>query len=450
MRLQWITEKAVLLTRRYMPAPYLFALMLTFLSAFLAVTITRTGLGEMVGYWYRGMWEMLAFTTQMVLMLMCGYALVDAPVVKRGLDWFSGIPKTERHAGVLIFLAGWTAALFNWGFCLVVVGVLVREIPRRMPRISKGYLAAAGYTGFAVWASGLSSTIALVAATPGSPMNIIEQMTHRTIPLHETLWTAFNIVPVAGMAVLIPLLFWHIHLPPSEVPNSAEAAEAASLPHQEATQAPSEPAVRTPADKIEQSPWITVLLVLMGLGYLYTRISKGSFSMDLNMMIFLLFMIGWILHGTPIRYMKTFHEGGRAAGPLLLAYPIYGGILGLIRDTGLADWFAQVFVSFSTAHTLPFWSYISSNVITLFVPSGGGHWAVQGPIMVKAGIRLNASLPKTAMAVAFGEQTANLMQPFWALPVVSIGGLSVREMMGYCLLALAIAFPLFALALLFL
>ena len=186
----------------------------------------------------------------------------------------------------------------------------------------------------------------------------------------------------------------------------------------------------------------------MGLGYIFHRFRQGTFSLDLNMMIFLLFVIGWTLHGTPIRYMQAFHAGGRAAGPLLLAYPLYGGILGLIRDTGLADWFAQLFVSFSTAYTLPFWSYISSNVITLFVPSGGGHWAVQGPVVVKAAMELHASLPKTAMAVAFGEQTANMVQPFWALPIASIAGLNIREMMGYCLLTLAVAFPLFGLALL--
>jgi short-chain fatty acids transporter len=115
----------------------------------------------------------------------------------------------------------------------------------------------------------------------------------------------------------------------------------------------------------------------------------------------------------------------------------------LMRDSGLATWFAEQFVTFSNAHTLPFRSYLSSNVISLFVPSDGGHWADQGPVMVKAAIALGASLPKTAMAVAFGEQTANLLQPFWALPVVSIGGLSVREMMGYCLLAFLIALPLF-------
>jgi short-chain fatty acids transporter len=455
MTLEWLTEKAIHVTRRYMPAPYLFSLLLTFLAALLALSITPTTLAPLVGFWYRGIWEILTFTAQMVLMLMCGHALVDAPPVKRALDWLSGLAKSERQAGVLIFLVSWTAALLNWGFCLVVSGVLVREIPKRLPTVSKGYLAAAGYTGFAVWASGLSSSIALVSATPGSPMNIIEQMAHRTVPLSQTLWTPFNLFGIAAMGVLMPLLFWRIHLPPAEPvsdpPEASRDREGTVLPAglpdaiPEQTLAPPE---RTPAEKIEQSPWITILLTLMAIGYLYTRIASRTFSMDLNLMIFLLLAAGWVLHGTPIRYMRAFHEGSKAAGPLLLAYPLYGGILGLIRDTGLADWFAALFVSFSNAHTLPFWSYISSNVITLFVPSGGGHWAVQGPIMVKAAMKLDASLPKTAMAVAFGEQTANLVQPFWALPIVSIGGVSVREMMGYCLLALGIAFPVFAVALL--
>ena len=450
---QRMAAKATSLTQQYLPAPYLFSLLLTFLAAILAIFVTRTALADLVGYWYGGLWEILTFTTQMVLVLMCGHALVDAPAVRRVLDWFSSLPQTERQAGVLVFLVSWAAALFNWGFCLVVAGVLVREIPKRLPTVSKGYLAAAGYTGFGVWASGLSSSIALVSATPGSPMNIIEQFAHRTVPLHETLLASYNIVPVLGMGVLMPLLFWRIHPSsgPSSAPSSAPSSSASvqSVPSAEAgDRDATPPAARTFAERIEQSRGITFLLVLMSLGYLFHRIRQGAFSLDLNLMIFLLLVIGWILHGTPIRYMQAFHGGAQAAGPLLLAYPMYGGILGLIRDTGLADWFAQLFVTFSTAETLPFWSYISSNVITLFVPSGGGHWAVQGPVMVKAAIALDASLAKTAMAVAFGEQTGNLVQPFWALAIVSIAGLSIREMMGYCLLALGIAFPLFGLALL--
>lgn len=454
MWLRWLTEKAVFFTRRYMPAPYLFALILTFVAGALALGVMHTPPSKLVGVWYNGIWEILSFTAQMVLMLMCGHALVEAPLIKRGIDWLCSLPKSDKQSGVMIFLASWTAALFNWAFCLVFVGVLVREIPKRRPGISKGYLAAAGYTGWAVWASGLSSSIALVTATPGSSMNIIEKMAHITIPLHDTLWTPYNIFGVVGMAILMPILFWRIHLPEAAFREAtAESNAHATEKIDEGVNSSSNSKTQsctelTPAQKVEKSRVLSWLLILMGVGYIYSRVAAGTFSMDLNMMVFFLFIIGWVLHGTPIDYMHAFHRAGLAAGPLMLAYPMYGGILGLIRDTGLSDWFAAIFVSFSTAHTLPFWSYVSSNVITLFVPSGGGHWAVQGPIMVKAAMSLGSSLAKTAMAVAFGEQTANLVQPFWALPIVSIGGLSVREMMGYCLLAIAIAFPLFAIGLL--
>jgi short-chain fatty acids transporter len=432
-----------------MPAPYLFALLLTFITVFLAFVITKTSAANLADAWYRGIWDILVFTAQMALILMCGHALVDAPLVKRGLDWLSGLPKNEVQAVLLLFFVGWTTALLNWGFALVAIGFTVREVSRRLPGVSKGYLAAAGYTGEQVWASGISSSIALVTATPGSPLNFIEKMANRVYPLRETIFTTYNIVGVLGMAVLMPILY--VKIRPAPVAGSASSPDVDSGQHKAntlAAEAAPRASDRTVAERIEQSPLITGLLVVLSVFYLFTRIQKGTFSLDLNMMIFLLLVIGWTLHGTPIRYMRAFHEGGRSAGPILLAFPIYGGIMGLMRDSGLATWFSSLFVTFSSSHTLPFYSFLSSNVISLFVPSGGGHWAVEGPVMVKAAIRLDASLPKTAMAVAFGEQTANLLQPFWALPVVSIGGLSVREMMGYCLLAYLIALPLFGLSLL--
>jgi short-chain fatty acids transporter len=447
--LQKFADGAINLTRKYMPAPYLFALILTFVTAFLAILVTRTAVANVTAYWYQGLWDILPFTTQMALILMGGHALVGAPVVKRGLDWLSSLPKTEQQAALLLFFVGWGTALFNWGFALVAIGFTVREVTRRLPAVSKGYLAAAGYTGEQVWASGISSSIALVTASHGNPLNFIEKIANRLFAVRELLWTPYNVVPVVGMAVLMPLLYWRIR--PARSGADSAGSPASDLHHPVAA-APETvmPLKLTPAERIERSPWITAALSLMAVGYIYSRISTGIFTMDLNMMIFLLFLSGWILHGTPVRYMKAFHEGARSAGPILLAFPIYGGIMGLMRESGLAVWFANMFVSFANARTLPFWSYLSSNVISLFVPSGGGHWAVQGPVMVGAAIQLGAPLPKTAMAVAFGEQTANLLQPFWALPVVSIGGLNVRDMMGYCFLAFLIALPLFGIALLFL
>jgi short-chain fatty acids transporter len=424
-----------------MPDPYLFALLLTFLTAVLALTVVRTPVDSLVGFWYRGLWEILTFTAQMVLVLLCGHALADAPPVKRVLDWISGLPRTGPQAGVGVFLVSWAAALFNWGFCLVVSGVLVREIPKRLPGVSKAYLAAAGYAGFVVYASGLSSSVALASATPGSPLNAIEQLAQRTLTLPEMLLVPYNVAPVIGIAVLMPLLFWRIS-PPYHAATTRATKEVA---HDKVEKQP-EP--HTFAERVEQSRWITVVLAAMSLTYVVGQLRQGTFRLDFNMMIFLLLLLGWILHGTPIRYLHAFHAGALAAGPILLSYPLYGGILGLIRDTGLVDWFAQLFVAFSTDYTLPFWSYVSANVINLFVPSGGGQWAVQGPVMVKAAIELDASLPKTAMAVAFGDQVSNLVQPFWALPIAGIGGANLREMMGYCLLAMLIAFPMFGLALL--
>jgi short-chain fatty acids transporter len=442
-------DAAIRFTQEYMPAPYLFALILTFITAVMAILVTKTPIAHVTEYWYKGLWDILTFTAQMALILMGGHALVDGPLIRRGLDWLSSRPKNEVQAVLLLFFVGWVTALLNWGFALVAIGFTVREVSRRLPGISKGYLAAAGYTGEQVWASGISSSIALVTATPGSPLNFIEKMTGIVYPLRETVFTSYNIAGVIGMAVLMPILFVKIRpaklqLPAAEVDSSKKPAP------QHASSMESEPSgsTRTVAEKIEQSRWITLLLVLMSATYIFTKVRENTFSLDLNMMIFLLLLIGWALHGTPIRYMKAFHEGGRSAAPILLAFPIYGGIMGLIRESGLATWLSGIFLSFSTAHTLPFWSYITSNLISIFVPSGGGHWAVQGPVMVKAAVDLGASQPKTAMAVAFGAQTANLLQPFWALPVVSIGGLSVREMMGYCLLAFLIALPLFGVALL--
>lgn len=453
--LQKLASRALVFSQQYMPAPYLLSLLLTFVSVVLAYFITGATPPAIVSYWYSGIWEILAFTTQMALVLLCGHALVDAPLVRRGLDAVSGVPRTAAQAGVLVFMVGWATALFNWGFSLVVSGVLVREIPRRLPLVSKGYLAAAGYTGWAVWASGISSSIALVTATSGSPLNIIERMAGHTLPLSETLLSPYNVVPVLAMAILMPLLFWKIQ-PAAEstaglrADSPANAATGAGFPTAQvpASELANNAGQKTFAERIEQSRLVTYLLVAMAVLFVGNHVLQGTFNLDLNMMIFLLMALGWMLHSTPIRYMQAFHSGAKAAGPILLAYPLYGGILGLIRDTGLADWFAQQFVTFSTSYSLPFWSYVSSNVITLFVPSGGGHWAVQGPVMVKAAMELDASLAKTAMAVAFGEQTGNLIQPFWALPIVSIGGVSIREMMGYCLLAFFVAFPLFGLSLL--
>jgi short-chain fatty acids transporter len=205
----------------------------------------------------------------------------------------------------------------------------------------------------------------------------------------------------------------------------------------------SAPRERTFASMLEDSWLITVLLLLMGVFYEYHAILRQGFTLDINGFIFIALMLGLLFHWRPIRYVRSFESGARTVGPILLQFPLYGGIMGIMTGTGLAAIIAQSFVSFSTARTLPFWSFIASNIITLFVPSGGGHWAVQGPFMIPAAIKLQVDPAMTAMATAMGEQTANMIQPFWALPLLAIARLGLKDIMGYCAIALIIGLVLF-------
>jgi short-chain fatty acids transporter len=205
---------------------------------------------------------------------------------------------------------------------------------------------------------------------------------------------------------------------------------------------------RSFATVLENTPIFTLLLVGMGLAYEANVIATRGFTLDINGMIFIALMLGLSFHWRPIRYVRTFNRAARTVGPILLQFPLYGGIMGIMTGTGLAAVISQAFVAFSTHGTLPFWSFVSSNIISLFVPSGGGHWAVQGPFMVPAAQSLAVDPAMTAMAVAMGEQTANMVQPFWALPVLAIAGLGIKDIMGYCVMALFVGLVIYGGALL--
>jgi short-chain fatty acids transporter len=235
---------------------------------------------------------------------------------------------------------------------------------------------------------------------------------------------------------------------------SFSPAETDAAPcHAEPVEAPTSPSRRKPktlAEALENAWILNVILGVAGLGYILWNWFTAGFSLDINSVIFIFFCAGLLLHWRPIAYVGAINDAARVTGPLIIQYPIYGGIMGIMTTTGLAGVIAQWFDAFATGATLPFWSYISSIIISLFVPSGGGHWAVQGPFAVPAAVKLHASLPATAMGVAIGEQVANMVQPFWALPILAIAGVGLRRVMAFTVMSFFIAFVVFGLSLLFL
>jgi len=436
--LRQLTRLCVRYAERYIPNPYLYAVILTFITVAAALIWTPSGLLKVVDSWYDGIWNILAFALQMALILVTGVTLADAPLVKGLLRRVASLPTGQAGAAITVFLAAAVGSWLNWGFGLVVGALVAREIAKRLRAVDFGFLVAAAYMGFMTWASGLSSSIALATATHGSALNIVEKVTGKIAGFDETIFTAYNLVPVVLLVILMPVALYFMgpeekdmkKVDPQVLFRQDEVA-------QEGTRA------RTFATVLEDSWLLTVLLVLMGVIYEWHTVATKGFHLDINGFIFIVLMLGLIFHWRPIRYVRSFESGARTVGPILLQFPLYGGIMGIMTGTGLAGIIAASFVSFSTEHTLPFWSFISSNIISLFVPSGGGHWAVQGPFMIPAAVKLHVGAAITAMGTAMGEQTANMIQPFWALPILAIARLGIKDIMGYCVIGLIIGLVLF-------
>ena len=431
---------------RIVPDQYIFAVLLTLLTAALALIFApHRAPGDVVSAWYQGVAgksNIFEFALQMILILVTGYALANSAPVRGLLERLASLARSPRAAVTLTFLVSAAACWLNWGFGLVVAGLVAREIARRM-RIDFGWLVAAAYSGFLIWASGLSSSIALAQATPGNKLNIVEQLAHQVLPLGATVFTSFNLVPVIALLVVLPFVFGAMQPAESDVVTGDVAALSSNAENGERTNAAR---AGTFASALENAWILNLILVAAGVAYLAITWSK-HFTLDIGSVIFIFLILGLLLHWTPLAYVRAINSAARITGPLLVQYPLYGGIMGIMTATGLAGVIAAAFTTFSTGATLPFWSYVSSVIISLFVPSGGGHWAVQGPFAVPAAIKLHASLPATAMAVAIGEEVANMIQPFWALPVLAIAGVGLRRVMAFTVVSFVVAFVIFGISL---
>jgi short-chain fatty acids transporter len=489
------TNVCVRYVERLMPDPFLLAVLLT-VVAVIAVfaAVPHTSPGGLLDAWFSGVWgknNIFAFALQMIIILVGGYTVAEAPLVQRGLDRLARLPRTQVQAALVCFFAAGIASLLNWGLGLVVGALVARRIALRMSDIHFGYLVAAGYAGYIVWASGFSSSIALANTDPTSSLNVIHKVTGHTISLWDALGQPASWVPVLVMFVVVPLLLRSMRpttvLRPDEalfeedrkadrhegdapvdlhtsgrgrdgdadvpVPPSGDSSAAGTVSTAEraevATAAPERP---TFARRVENLWVINVVLAAAGLTYLV----RSGFALDITSMVMLFTVLGLLLHWTPARFIAAFTTAAKTAGPLILQYPLYGGIIALLSYApshgghSLAVVIANGISATANSTTLPFFHYLASNVISLFVPSGGGHWGVQGPVAVQSAVALhqtsNAYLGKLSMSVAAGEQVANMIQPFWLLPVLAIAKLSVRDVMGFTVVFFLSGLVVFGLA----
>lgn len=423
--LRVLSRPATRLMERWLPDAFIFVIVLTLIAALAAILTQGTSPVDLVRIWGTGFWELLSFAMQMLLVLVTGYILASSPPVRRVLARLAGLARSRGGAILLVSVVSLAASWINWGFGLVVGAIFARELARQI-RVDYRLLVAAAYSGFVVWHGGLAGSIPLTIATPGH----FTQDQIGVIPTSQTIFSAWNLMIVAALFVAVPLVNRAMLPSPDEeiLINPDLLRETAPAP---ATQAP------TPAERLETSPVLMYLIGVPGLAWLLLHFAGGG-ALNLNVVNFLFLFAGIVLHGTPRSLLAALDEAVRGGAGIVIQFPFYAGIMAIMVETGLAGSLSEWFVSISTAATLPFWSFISAGIVNIFIPSGGGQWAVQAPIMLPAAEALGADMARVAMGVAWGDSWTNLIQPFWALPMLGIAGLKARDIMGFCVIHLVV------------
>ena len=435
---QSIIKGCVKLVQRYLPEPFVFAVLLTLVAAILAMPICHQTPIEVVEHWGGGVWGLLAFAMQMALVLVSGSALAAAPVVKKGISSLASLPKSPAGAIALVTAVSAICCWINWGFGLIVGVIFAKEIARKLNGVDYRLLIASAYSGFVVWHAGISGSIPLTMATPGDSLaKATNGVLTDPVPVSQTVLNPYNLAIVVLVIVAITIVNALMH------PKKDVVCVDPVLLEEEPVriERPSNP---TPAERMEHSKVLGWIVSLLGISYLVIHLGFRGGSLDLNSVIMIFLFVGLLLHGTPLNYVRAFTKAASGAAGIILQFPFYAGIMGIITGVGASGiCFGTVIsdacISISTPQTYPLLTFLCAAVLNMFVPSGGGHWAIQAPIMFAAGADLGVDPGLTGTAIAWGDAWTNLIQPFWAIPALAIAKLNAKDIMGFCLIDLFVS-----------
>ena len=424
------TNGCVRVVNRWLPDAFLFAVILTIVVFLGAMAATGMGPITMLEKWGNdaGFWGLLSFAMQMALVLVFGNAMASAGPCKKGLGAIANLAHNKKQAIVITTFVSVICCWLNWGFGLVAGALLAKEIAKRVRDVDYPLLIASAYSGFVIWHAGFSGSI---------PLSLVEgkafgDVTYQA-PITETLFHPVNLVMVLIILFVMPLINYAMH---PDKDHTICVDPALLTDEKERTYK-----IETPADKMEHSKILWAILIAACWIYIVMYFVKNGFTLGLNIVNFLFMTLGLTLQGNLRKYVDAISDAAGGAAGILLQFPFYAGIMGMMiaqNDAGvsLASTISNFFVNISTPTTLPMLSFLAAGIVNFFVPSGGGQWAVQGPIMMPAARAQGISDGLMSMAIAWGDQWTNMIQPFWALPALGIAGLSARDVMGYLVVIL--------------
>ncbi len=424
-------------TERWVPDSWVICMMLTAVAFALAVGGAGVGVEESVLAWGDGVWLLLTLAMQFTIAMVAAHACVASRPVFRWLDRLASLPNPERPAQAVALAGAFSlvTGYLNWALCLVACALFVPFLARRNPKTDIRVLIAGAYLGLGtVWHGGLSGSAPLILATPGNPLLAPAHgapVVDRLYPVTETLFQPFNLVYLLAIGATGLLAAVWLHPRRGAVTLSPEQV-AAILP----TPPEPAPAPRTPAERLEAFRgwvWLAALLLAYPLGRaIWVRGFGASWTIDAYNAVFLVAAL--LLHGRPSSFLRACRDGVDAAWGIILQFPFYAGIFGLMQNTALGPWIGDQFAALATQQSYPLVVYAYSALMNLFVPSAGSKWLIEAPYLLPAADALDVSVVTVLLAYGYGDSTTNLIQPFFAIPILSVTRLRFGDVVGYTFL----------------
>ncbi|WP_420320589.1 short-chain fatty acid transporter [Flagellimonas sp.] len=445
--------------RRYLPSPFTIAVLLTVLTIVLALLFTentsdKNHLFAIFSYWENGIWNsgLLVFAYQMMLILVLGHVLVLSKPMERLILGITKLVKNTSNAAVLVALPTMLVAFFNWGLGLIFGAILARKVgeyahANNIP-INYPLIGASGYVGLMVWHGGISGSAPIKVAEEGHLADLMAgvsnlELAHQlpeTLSTSLTVFSSWNITLFLMVVIAISVLVYFL----------GKKAEPQNLELKEYKFQTIDKKDIKGAEKLDYSRTAATffgVLILFTFLIQYLPALK-TLNITPNMLNFFMLGLAIVLHGSFKSFLVAVEEAiGDTAG-ILIQFPLYFGIMGIMASSGMITGISDFFVSISNTTTLPIFTFFSAGLVNIFVPSGGGQWAIQGPLVLESSLQLGVSLPKAVMALAYGDQITNMLQPFWALPLLGITKLKAKEILPYTLLFMLVGSSIYILGLL--
>jgi len=414
------------LVERHLPDSLIIALLLSLAVIVAAVAVERQSPLAVLQMWGNGAFSLLALSMQVLLMVLAGIALAGAPPLNRVLSRLASVAPTPGRALVLVSLVSLAASLLHWGLGLVVGALSARALARYVA-VDYRLLVASAYSGVVVWHGGLSGHVPHLIAGPSHAY--ADRI--GTLGLNETLFTAFNLGIVASLCVALPLL--------NRLLGKTGTTETGTQPPDNAAPTPRCPRFSRPVERLEHSRWLSWLVAGLGLLFVLNDALLQGNGLSLDTLNLALFAVALVLHRTPQRLYTCLRAGVDNTVSLVMQFPLYAGIMAVMAQSGLALSLTETLIAPATGASLPFWLFLSAGALNLLVPFGGEQWLMQAPAVIPAAEALGLDIPRAVMAVAWGDAWSNLIQPFWALPMLAITGLKARDILGIGMVQLLVS-----------